>query len=100
MAEFNKQIADEVLRLLKPYAPKKVGIFGSYARGENTSESDLDILISFKNRIGLLKLVQIQQELSDKLGIEVDLITENSLKNPTLKSLIEKDLIVVFDEEK
>jgi len=58
--------------------------------------SDLDILIKFNDRISLLKLVQIEQELSDKLGIEIDLVTENSLKNARLKAYIEQDLITIY----
>ncbi len=76
-----------------------IGIFGSYARGQNHKDSDLDILIRFKERLGLLKLVQIQQHLEDQLGIPVDLVTENSLKNPRLKAYIHQDLITIFDEE-
>lgn len=96
----NKTIKNRLLATLMPYRPERVGIFGSYARGENEKDSDLDVLISFKDRISLLRLVQIQQELSDLLGIEVDLVTENSLKNPRLKKFIYQDLITIFDEEK
>jgi predicted nucleotidyltransferase len=44
-----------------------------------------------------LKLVQIEQELSNKLGIRIDLVTENGLKNPRLIKHIEKDLITIFE---
>ena len=49
--------------------------------------SDTEIL---KDRIGLLKLVLIEQELSDKLGITVDLVTENAVKTPRLKNYIQQ----------
>ncbi|NUQ23518.1 MAG: nucleotidyltransferase family protein [Saprospiraceae bacterium] len=75
---------------------ERIGIFGSFARGENNADSDLDILIQLKERISLLKLVQIEQELSDKLGIPIDLVTENSLKNPRLKRAVERDLIRIY----
>ena len=89
----DKKLITRLLQLLLPYRPARISIFGSYARGENSENSDLDILIQFKDRMSLLKLVQIEQELSDKLGIPIDLVTENSLKNPRLKNYIEKDLI-------
>lgn len=94
-----ENIKKQVINSLSDYDPEKIGIFGSYARGENGKDSDLDILISFKERISLLRLVQIQQKLSDELGIKVDLITENALKNPRLKSFIYRDLITIFDEK-
>ena len=92
----DNQIQNQVINTLLPYEPFRIGVFGSYARGENNENSDLDILISFKRKISLLKLVQIQQELSDKLGIKVDLVTENGLKNPRLKNYIKKDLISIY----
>jgi len=79
------KLKNRVISLLKPHNPLRIGVFGSYARGENSVESDLDLLVSFKDPIGLLKLVQIQHELEDKLGLSVDLVTENSVKNPRLK---------------
>ncbi len=93
------QLKNEIISLLSPYHPNRVGVFGSYARGENDEDSDLDLLINFKEKISLLKLVQIQHELSDQLQVEVDLITENSLKNPRLKEYILEDLITIFNEE-
>jgi len=95
----NKQLIHQIIKSLMPHKAKKIGVFGSYARGENQQNSDLDILISFKNRISLLRLVQIEQELSDTLGIKVDLVTENSLKNPRLKNFIFQDLITIFNEK-
>ena len=67
-----------VLGCLKVLKPLKVSVFGSYARGENSGDSDLDILISldYTNHISLLDLVGAELDLSDALGIKVDLLTE------------------------
>ena len=92
----NQSLRNRIVQLLMPYQPVRIGVFGSFARKENMPESDLDILISFKNKISLFKLVQIQQELSDDLGVSVDLITENSLKNQALKNSIIEDLIPIY----
>jgi uncharacterized protein len=93
----NQELKVRILAGLLPYDPVWIGVFGSYARGENAEESDLDILIRFKHGISLLRLVQIEQELSDALGIKIDLVTENSLKNPRLKAAIAKDLISIYE---
>jgi hypothetical protein len=92
----DKVLQGKLLQYLLPYHPARIGVFGSFARGDNNQDSDLDILIKFKDRISLLKLVQIEQELSDMLGIPIDLVTENSLKNPRLKKSIERDLITIY----
>lgn len=92
----DQELTSRILQYLLPYQPAKVGIFGSFARGENKEGSDLDILVKFKERISLLKLVQIEQELTDNLGMQIDLVTENSLKNPRLKAYISKDLITIY----
>ena len=57
------------------YSPELVGIFGSYSRKENTRQSDIDILVRFKKGLSLLQLIKLENELSEKLGIKVDLIT-------------------------
>lgn len=93
----DRELQVRILHYLLPYHPARIGIFGSFARGENKKGSDLDILIKFKDRISLLKLVQIEQELSDKLGMPIDLVTENSLKNPNLRESIEQDLIMIYE---
>ena len=72
--------------------PTLLGIFGSYARGEENEKSDLDILIDFEAKVNLLELIGIEQEISELLGIKVDLITLRSV-NASLKPYIESDLI-------
>ena len=96
----DERLIKQVIAVLMPYHPSRIGVFGSFARGEQKKGSDLDILISFKKKTSLLKLVQIQQELSDELGMQVDLVTENSLKNPRLKNTIHQELITIFQDEK
>ncbi|MCC7466567.1 MAG: nucleotidyltransferase family protein [Saprospiraceae bacterium] len=93
----DKNLQDKVVEYFLPYRPVRIGVFGSFSRGDNVKGSDLDILIKFKDRISLLKLVQLEQELSDQLGISIDLVTENSLKNPRLKKHIENDLITIYE---
>jgi len=89
--------AMKIVNYLKEYDPVRIGIFGSYARGEQTDESDLDVLINLGKRIGLLRLVRMERELGEILGVKVDLVAESSLKNKRLKDYIRKDLIIIYE---
>ena len=90
--EKNKIIID----YLQAYNPVKIGIFGSYARNESRPDSDLDILINLNTAISLFQLVRIERELSELLGVKVDLVTEGAIKNQKLRKYIEADLKIIF----
>jgi len=60
-----QEILKKVVTILVRHKAKKIAIFGSYARGEASPESDIDILVEFLARKSLLDLVGIEQELSD-----------------------------------
>src|SRR3989339_20449 len=83
-----QEVEHIILNFLKSYNMKRIGIFGSYARNENNQDSDIDILVKFKNTPSLLQLIKIENELSEKLGFKVDLITEGSLKNKKIKKFV------------
>ena len=95
----NKKLKEIIINYLLLYEPAFIGIFGSYARNEQTDKSDLDILVSFKKRLTLIDLVRIKYELSEKINIKIDLVTQKSL-HPKLKSYIEKDLKIIYHEKK
>ena len=61
------------------YGASNIRVFGSYARGEETPDSDLDLLIDFKQRISLLDRIALKQELGDLLGITVDIARPENL---------------------
>lgn len=90
--EKNKVIID----YLQAYNPVKIGIFGSYARNESRPDSDLDILINLNTAISLFQLVRIERELSELLGVKVDLVSEGAIKNQKLRNYIEADLKIIF----
>lgn len=68
--------------LYQEYGVTKIGVFGSYVRGEQKADSDLDILISLCNppHISLLGLIDLQHYLSDLLGLKVDIALKDNLK--------------------
>jgi hypothetical protein len=66
--------------LIAKYKVKEIGIFGSYIRGQQESESDLDILVDFDEYPSLLEFVELEEELSELLGIKVDLVMKSGLK--------------------
>lgn len=84
-----------IRRVIMPFKPRFVGVFGSYARGEQTELSDLDLLIDFVEPLNLLELIGLEQELSEVLGMKVDLVTQGSV-NELLRSRIEADLIRIL----
>ena len=91
------EINSTIINYLDQYNPDRIGIFGSFARKEDTPESDIDILVRFKLTISLFDLVKIERELSSLLGKKVDLVTEPALKNEKLKHYIYKDLQIIFE---
>lgn len=68
-----------IIETLKPYHPKRIGLFGSVSRNEENRDSDIDILFSLHQPIGLFTLSKIHFELEEKLNKKVDLISENGL---------------------
>jgi predicted nucleotidyltransferase len=87
------------LGMLKPvlkerYQVETVGFFGSYARGEQKKKSYIDILVDFSqpNAIDLFDFIELEEFLSKKLGIKVDLVTKSALK-PMIKEQILKETI-------
>ncbi len=94
--QLEDRIKQYIVQTLLPYAPETIGIFGSYSRNEQKKGSDLDILIRLKGRISLLKLVMLEQQISEAIGIPVDLVTEQGIRNQRLREFIFKDLIIIY----
>jgi predicted nucleotidyltransferase len=90
------EIKNIILSLLKKFDPQKVGIFGSFARGDNKKGSDIDILVEFKKIPSLLALIKLENDLSEILGTKVDIVTTGALKNKRIKKSIKKDLISIL----
>lgn len=75
----------EIIEKHKPeicekYHVSEIGVFGSYTRGEQQDDSDIDILVSFSKPIGFIKFMRLEFYLSDLLGKKVDLVTKDALK--------------------
>lgn len=91
-----EELFKKVVSFLKRYGAKRIAVFGSYAREEAKPKSDIDILVEFSERKSLLDLVGIEQELSEKLGKKVDLLTEKSI-SPYLIGRIKKEMKVIYE---
>ncbi len=81
--------------LREKYGVKRIGVFGSYARGEQKTTSDIDIFIELEKPLGL-RFVNLAYYLEELLGIRVELITSNAIKQkPRLLKSVMEDLIYV-----
>jgi len=81
-------------KLKQKYGVTKLGIFGSYARNEQRADSDLDILVTFEEAPGLFQYIELENLISDTLGIKVDLVMEDALK-PTIKERVLNEVVLV-----
>lgn len=81
------QIKQKAIPILKQAGVKRSSLFGSYVRGENKENSDIDMLIDFPRGKGLFEFAGLEQQLESVLGKKVDLVTYKSL-HPLLKDRI------------
>ena len=81
------------VHLFQKYPIKSLAIFGSYARNEQSENSDIDLIVEFNDTIGS-QFIQLGDELEDYLGFKVDLVSRRGIKERYYKS-IKPDLIYV-----
>jgi predicted nucleotidyltransferase len=73
-------LRQQLPELAEKYHVRSLEVFGSYVRDEQTSESDLDVLVTFDRAPGLLQYIALENQLSDLLGVKVDLVMKSALK--------------------
>jgi len=80
--------------LVEKYKLESLGIFGSFVRHERKTSSDLDLLVSFVEPPSLLTFIEMENYLTDLLGVRVDLVMQEALK-PRIGRLILKELMPI-----
>ena len=90
--EIKKSLINQKILLSEKYKINRLGIFGSYVRGEQKKESDLDVLIDYEEVPSLITLIELENHLSNVLGLNVDLVTRKGIK-PQLRSNILEEVV-------
>lgn len=90
-----EEIFESLARELKKQGASKIAVFGSYAKKQENPSSDIDVIVDFSERKSLLDMVRIERELSEVLGIKVDLLTEQSI-SPYLIDSITEQMEVIY----
>ena len=83
----------KIIRILKEHGVKRAGIFGSYARGEQKKNSDVDILIEFDG--GLLELVRLEREISEEVGKKIDILTYKGITHLLKKRILREEIRIM-----
>ena len=94
LEEIERILAEHKEELYQKYKIKEIGIFGSFVRGEESKESDVDIVVEFEEVPGLIKFIEIEEYLSKLLGRKVDLVRKPAIRKK-LKDKILKEVVYV-----
>jgi len=92
-----RKIAENKAYLRETYGVTEIGVFGSFARGDNDADSDIDISVEINHEkvpVGLFEFAGMQFYLEEILGQKVDLVTKTGIK-PLIKDRILSQLIIV-----
>ncbi|WP_324736174.1 nucleotidyltransferase family protein [Thermococcus sp. SY098] len=89
----------KVLEELKPelksrYKVKSLAVFGSYVRGEQRETSDVDVLVEFSEDADLFDLIALEEFLTERLGIKVDVVPKNALRKELRQSVFREAIEV------
>jgi uncharacterized protein len=80
LEDIKQWLVQHKLVLQERYQVSEIGVFGSYVRQEHTEFSDVDLLVEFFETPSLLKFINLENYLSDSLGVKVDLVHKSGLK--------------------
>lgn len=85
----------ELLPIIKKnYSVESIEIFGSYVKGKVTKRSDLDLLVSFEKTPSLFKFIELKNFIPNKLGVKVDLVIKDSIKELVKEKIITESIKV------
>ena len=90
-----EQYQELILPVLKRYFIKRAAIFGSFAKGNTSINSDIDLLIEPENNFTLFKMLQLEQEISQLINRKVDLVEYSALK-PSIKNEVLGSAITIL----
>lgn len=93
LADIQAQLRALLPDLRNRYGVDRLGICGSYVRGEHTDESDLDVLVTFTETPDLFELVGLKQHLEDELGLSVDLGMPSALNDGPAAENIRREVV-------
>ena len=93
MASMKKVLVEIKPELERRFHVSAIGVFGSFARGDQKPESDIDIIVDFSRSIGI-EFIDLADFIEGKLDSRIDLVSRKSVKQPYLQS-IEKEIAYV-----
>ncbi len=94
LKEIKETIKQHKRELEEKYRVKQIGVFGSHVRGEEKKRSDIDILVEFKEPVGLFEFIDLEEYLEKLLGAKVDLVSKKALK-PRIGQYILKEVVYI-----
>jgi predicted nucleotidyltransferase len=92
--EIRAELRAMLPELRERYPVAGLGVFGSYARGEQREGSDLDLLVDFDGPIGIFGFLDLEEEIGRRLGARVEMVTRPALR-PYIKETILRDVVPV-----
>ncbi|MDQ3098992.1 MAG: nucleotidyltransferase family protein [bacterium] len=87
-------LINKITPILQQNKVKKAAIFGSYARGDQNDQSDIDLLVKLPDELSLLDVIGIQQDIEDAVGRKVDLVEYEALKPAIRESILSQAQII------
>ncbi|MCP4753512.1 MAG: nucleotidyltransferase family protein [Proteobacteria bacterium] len=90
--DLKQRLKTQKPHLQQKYKVNRFGIFGSYVRGDQKPGSDLDVLVDYDETPSLIAVIELENHLSDLLGLNVDLVPFKGIK-PQLKSHILEEVV-------
>ncbi len=94
LEEIKKISAEHKEELRGRFKVKELGVFGSYVRGEQKRKSDIDILVSFEETIGLFEFMDLEEYLKNLFGSKIDLVSKKALKPYIGKYILEEVIYI------
>ncbi len=90
-----EKIRKKILPLLKKNKVSRAGIFGSYARGEQKKNSDIDILVKISEDISLLDFIGLKLKLEEILGRKIDLVEYSTIKSRIRNQILNEEIRII-----
>ncbi|GHV08618.1 hypothetical protein FACS1894217_11350 [Clostridia bacterium] len=90
------QIKEKITPIAREYGVERVMLFGSYARGEATEQSDIDLLIARGRMRNLLVKSEFMLDIKDALGKDIDVVSESALKDDRFTRRVRNDVVRIY----